>query len=327
VSTFKVEVVPVSLAPHPNADTLSLVRVYGFTAIVRTAEWQGRDRGVYIPVDAIVPDRPEFAFLEGHRRIKARRLRGIFSMGLLVEAPDGAQIGDDLTVPMGIEKYDPDLLQDTGTHVCNEDAPAPPGLAPNYTDIESLRRHRSVFAEREIVVTTEKIHGANMRATFRDGVLHIGSRTRWKRLDVSHVWSRAAAASDLDAKIRRLPEGVIVYGEAYGQVQDLRYGLNGPGGIRFRAFDMFDPAAGRYLDYQQFFDACEESGIDRVPALSWGPVDFDQLLALAEEDSRTAPGQLMEGIVVKPEHERFDDRIGRVILKLHSQRYLLRKGT
>lgn len=32
-----------------------------------------------------------------------------------------------------------------------------------------------------------------------------------------------------------------------------------------------------------------------------------------------------EGMVVKPVHERFDDRIGRVVLKLHGEGYLTRK--
>lgn len=107
MSTFRCEVVPVTLLPHPNADSLSLVQVFGFTCVVRTADWVGRDRGVYVPVDAVVPDRPEFAFLDGHRRIKARRLRGVFSMGLLLPAPWDAEVGDDLTEALGVTKYEP----------------------------------------------------------------------------------------------------------------------------------------------------------------------------------------------------------------------------
>ncbi len=325
MSTFKAEVVPVSLTPHPNADTLSLVQVYGFTAIVRTADFADRDRAVYIPVDAIVPDRPEFAFLDGHRRIKARKLRGVFSMGLLIAAPDGAEIGDDLTAALGIEKHDPDIIQDRGNPVCVEDGPAPPGLAPAYTDIESLRRYRHLLVEGEPVVATEKIHGANMRATVRDGVLYLGSRTRWKRLDVQHVWTRAAARSGIEEKLRKLPAGWVVYGEAYGQVQDLKYGV-GDGQIRFRAFDVFDPAAGRYLDYGDMESALLAVGFEMAPVVYAGPLDMAQLEARAEGDSVVAPGQLAEGFVVRPMRERFDAHVGRVILKLHSQRYLLRKG-
>lgn len=322
MSTFKAEVVPVSLTPHPNADTLSLVPVYGFTAIVRTEEFAGVDRAVYIPVDAVVPDRPEFAFLGDHRRIKAKKLRGVFSMGLLVRAPDGAAVGDDMTAALGIVKYEPP--EETAL-VRGEDAPAPPGIAPTYTDIESLRRYRHLLTEGEIVVATEKIHGANMRATLRDGVLHVGSRTRWKRLDARHPWKVAADSCGLADMLARLPPGMVVYGEAYGQVQDLRYGTR-PGEVRFRAFDLFDPDAGRYVDYSEAEGRLLAAGFDLAPVVYSGPLYFDQLEARAEGDSIVAPGQLSEGLVVRPVRERWSDEIGRVILKLHSQRYLLRKG-
>ena len=55
MSTFRCDVVPVTLEPHPNADSLSLVRVGGYTVCVRTADWEGVDRGVYIPPDSVVP--------------------------------------------------------------------------------------------------------------------------------------------------------------------------------------------------------------------------------------------------------------------------------
>lgn len=85
MSTFKVEVVPVKLEPHPNADTLSLVRVFdNYTVAVRTEDWIGRTVGAYIPPDSVVPaEREQFAFLIGHPRIKAKKLRGIVSQGLL----------------------------------------------------------------------------------------------------------------------------------------------------------------------------------------------------------------------------------------------------
>jgi len=108
-STHKAEVVPVVLEPHPNADRLSIVKIYGggYQVVVRTEDWIGKDRGVYIPPDNVVPDTPEFAFLKDERRIKARRLRGQWSAGLLVPAPPGAQIGEDMTQVLGIVHYEP----------------------------------------------------------------------------------------------------------------------------------------------------------------------------------------------------------------------------
>ena len=86
-STHRVEVVPITLEPHPNADTLSIVRVFaGYTVCVRTTDWQGRALGAYVPPDSLVDTtRPEFAFLaDGKRarqRIKVKKLRGVAAWG------------------------------------------------------------------------------------------------------------------------------------------------------------------------------------------------------------------------------------------------------
>jgi len=57
MSDHRVEVVPIELLPHPNADTLSVVKVFsGYTCCVRTEDWSGRAIGAYIPPDSIVPE-------------------------------------------------------------------------------------------------------------------------------------------------------------------------------------------------------------------------------------------------------------------------------
>ena len=99
LSTHLVEVVPIKLYPHGNADSLSIVYPFGedgYTVVVKTEEWKDRTMGAYIPPDSIVPDVPDFAFLGGHRHIKVRRYRGILSQGLMWKAPEGSQIGDNV---------------------------------------------------------------------------------------------------------------------------------------------------------------------------------------------------------------------------------------
>ncbi|MBA2655546.1 MAG: hypothetical protein H0U70_01000 [Tatlockia sp.] len=53
MSIFKVEVVPINLEPHPHADTLSILKVYGYTVCVRTADWKDKKIGAYIPPESI----------------------------------------------------------------------------------------------------------------------------------------------------------------------------------------------------------------------------------------------------------------------------------
>lgn len=78
---------------HPGADTLSITNVEGNPVVMKTGSFTEGDLAVYIPVDALVPTNlPEFSFLakEGktHHRIRAAKLRGVFSMGLLVSISD-----------------------------------------------------------------------------------------------------------------------------------------------------------------------------------------------------------------------------------------------
>ncbi len=73
VDTHKVEVVPVVLEKHPDADSLSIVRVYNFQVVVRTEDWKGVDKAVYIQPDSVMPDKPEYRFLKETLNIRKER--------------------------------------------------------------------------------------------------------------------------------------------------------------------------------------------------------------------------------------------------------------
>lgn len=113
MSTFTVPVIRVkSIQKHPNADTLSFIDVDGVNVIFRTGDFNEGDLAVYVPVEAVVPlKRREFAFLktkdgqETHR-VKAKRLRGLYSEGLLVPVEFFENEGDDVAVKRGIVKYE-----------------------------------------------------------------------------------------------------------------------------------------------------------------------------------------------------------------------------
>jgi len=61
-SSHTVEVVPFSMYPHPDANSLSIVDVSGgYKYVARTADWRGVDRAAYIPPDNIVKGLLELA--------------------------------------------------------------------------------------------------------------------------------------------------------------------------------------------------------------------------------------------------------------------------
>src|SRR5688572_22449323 len=103
-STHTAIVVPLIRKPHDNADSLSIVSIdETYQVVIRTADWEGETKAVYIPPQNIVDTEiPEFAWLKtpGSDRFivtKPVKLRGQWSYGFLVKCPEWANVGDDLT--------------------------------------------------------------------------------------------------------------------------------------------------------------------------------------------------------------------------------------
>jgi RNA ligase (TIGR02306 family) len=321
LSEFHVPVVRLcEITKHPNADSLSVTKVFDYPVVIRSDTFQTGDLAVYVPVDAVVPfDDPRWDFLQGHHRIKAKRLRGIFSMGLLTDADpsweEGQQVGDLL----GITKYEPPVQYAGGQ------AERDPGFIPVYTDMEGLRRYPDILQEGEEVVITEKLHGANARFVYYQDRLWVGSHTQIKRQDPNSPWWKAAEKLNLGEVLQEVP-GLVFYGEVFGNVQDLKYGM--PQGIDLRFFDAFSISEGKYLDWVTFEGVTAALGLPVVPILYRGPWGKHKaLLDLAEGGTFITSGDHMrEGFVVKPVRERWTEETGRVILKLVGEGYLLRKG-
>ena len=344
MSAFTCPVVQVTnITKHPNADTLSCATIEGCPVIFGTEMFKEGDFAIYVPVDAVVPETvPDTEWLGTgkHRRIKAKKLRGIFSMGLLLpyftrykkmdsygyndarwlSAPS-CYVGLDLADEFEITKYEePEPL-----FMQTEQAPAPktPNTPPIY-DVESFRKYHHLFTPGEEVYLSEKIHGTNARFVYWDGKLHCGSHKTWKAMDERNLWWKVAKAYNLEEKLKRDP-GMIVYGEIHGRVQDLTYGAK-PNELFFRAFDVYHTGVGQWLSYMPFVSWCDELEIPRVPTLYRGPYSSFEALAHLAEGKSTIASHIREGFVIKPVDERWNNETGRTIAKLVSESYLLRKG-
>lgn len=357
MSEFKVEVVQIGeIEKHPNADRLGIVQVHGgYPCIVALGDFSPGDLAAYVPVDALVPtNRPEFDFLSkeananGFYRIRARKLRGIFSMGLLVRAPTNVKVGDDCQALLGVEKWlppaerepaEPRPRKSSNGRICHALAvawvsvkrffgfapPKPPSDVPVY-DIEGYRKHKHLFQEGEPVSITEKIHGANCRFVHDGKHLWVGSRTTWKK--APSVWHEVAERYRLADVLRQYP-GAILFGEVYGNVQDLKYGKGA--GVDFVAFDLLWTdrrfGAKAYRDVDDFQRFCMSHMIPTVPELYRGPWHPDLIVMAEGNTTITGAHHVREGIVIKPLKERSDHHFGRVFLKLAGEGYLTRKET
>lgn len=346
VTVFKLE----KFGKAKNSDNLSIVDVEGVPVLFNTNQFSLGQLVAHVPHDAVVSlERPEFKFLDdgsGEKtfRVRAKKLRGITSYGFLVPAPDGSKPGDNAAAILGIKKYEEPVPLSSGGETAHD-----PGYAPKYTDIQKFNKYNHVLNEGEGVVVTEKIHGCNAMYLFKNNTFYVRSHKEYKRDDalcslcntaaipgnprcpepscnrvrtVNLFW-RAATLGDLEAKLRSL-EGLAVFGEIFGQVQDLKYGAT-KDEIFFRAFDVYDTHFGRYLDHQEAQDKVHSVGIPWVPELYRGPYTKEKIESLVEGKSSLADN-IREGVVIKPLAERFDEHCkGRVILKYISEQYHLRK--
>ncbi len=326
MSTHAVNVIEIAeVRPHPNAERLEIVPVGGWQAVVKKGQFAAGDRAVYIEPDYTVPtERPDFAFLakpgrERHR-LKAVRLRGELSYGLLIPVPPdvaSAPVGANVMADLGIARWEPEVKLTMADELPQDQWPAT--FAPKF-DVESYEKFPHVIADGEPVIVTEKVHGANARYVFVDGVFHQGSRQRWLIPDGGHIWARAAAHNPAIRAWCEAHPSAVLYGEVYGNVQSLTYGL-GKGDVRFIAFAA--SIAGQWMDQGSLFKDLARADVPHCPVLHAGPFDHDFVKRVAELDSEVAasPGHMMEGVVIVPERERFHASIGRVAVKHISNRY------
>lgn len=335
MSTLKVEVVPIKLEKHPNADVLSLVYVKGWQVAVRTDEFQNVKLGAYLPVDSVVPQTDEWESLRQHKyRVRTIRLRKLISQGMLIPAREGWVEGQDVTEELKIQKYEPPepvfLSGDTAKDIPD---------FPKYTDIERWKNYPNVFEPGDPVHITEKIHGTNFRCGIINDEFCVGSHKMCRKPGGGNIYSSIAREFKLEEKLREAQkilrcEDVVYFGEIFGKgVQDLRYDLQEP---IVRCFDIWvnrlwedhkqeKTLSASYLDPKAAFELCSKLGLEFVPTLYIG--DWDpKLLELAEGQSVIAE-HIKEGIVIKSLNPNdFHPEIGRKVLKRLSEGYELRKG-
>lgn len=276
MSEFHVSVVSIgNIQKHPNADLLSMTNIGGdggYPVLFKTGDFHEGDRAVYVPVGAAVPvDDPRWSFLvkpgmtKTHIEIEAKRLRGIFSMGILTQADAAWDVGRDVAEELRIVRHEPVDASGAGADQ-NE---ADPGLLPVYTDIEGLRGWPHILQEGEEVIVTLKIHGENARYAVNHERLYCGSRTRWKRPDARTPWTVAGEHLKLEERLQKLSGTIGIFGELYGNVAGMRYDATSAArGLRL--FDAMDVNTRQYLDYDDFVAVAAALNLPTAPVLYRG---------------------------------------------------------
>jgi RNA ligase (TIGR02306 family) len=381
MSDFHVEVTRViKVEHHPNADRLSLLQIKGYECISAklvdgTHRYNEGDLVVYIPEAAIVPKWllkvGEFwnydtntGMLAGKdcNRVKALKLRGIFSQGILYplksydidnneklwvienETKEKIKVreGEDVADLLGITKWDPPIPIALAGEVCNI-----AGKTLRY-DFENWQSVPNIFESTDIVVASEKIHGTcfqfgfipnfNHPELFDAGNIFAGS----KGLSAQGLVFKDNIANDGNTYVRILRKilkngfGDVIHNvsESYGNVSVHIFGeIFGPGiqdlkyGLTEPELRIFDIAIDKnFLGFDEFLEVASILNLTTVPILFKGL--FNEQLLKTHRDGKTTFGEanVREGIVIKTIIESRHIVHGRKIAKMVSPDYLLRRN-
>ena len=345
MSDLRVPVTRYESEPHPNADALELAVVGGWRVCCRIGDFTAGQKVAHIPEQSVLPadlieemglaDPPRLAG-SAHNRVKAIRLRGVVSQGLIYAGPriDGLEVGDDAGESLDLTKWEPPIpvsmtgLLDRG--------------GPKISfDVEDVKSFPGVLTAGETVVVTEKLHGtcccigwwsrgpdpepvAASKGRINQGLrFRVDAPENDKNVYVRAFREHAEGLRAAWEAAGSPPEGFALFGEIVGPgIQDLKYDLSRP---EFKAFGAW--SAGRWLDWDETVAAAETAGAATVPALARGEWSESLIDELTSGQSAAA-SHLREGIVIQADPVRYDwdSGLGRVIVKSVSPKYLFRKG-
>jgi RNA ligase (TIGR02306 family) len=349
---------------HPDADTLDVCTVLGdYPVITKRDEYIIGDLAGYIPIDSIVPDTDQFYFLcpktyekyegdygevlqrmvgpkfpvgsvpEKYRIIKAKKIRGTYSQGMLVQLPltDVVGIGDSIVNFFQLKKWE-ELEEENlpGLEKTRTNAEkAPQGWAIPHYDIDGVRKYISCLQEGEEIVLTEKLHGSNAAFCHDGERLWVKSRNFYKKMDPDDMWWDIALRYDLENKLKHYPNFVF-FGEVYGQVKGFRYDTlieEKRLMTKVRFFDVWDTKVLRYLNYDHRIIALMGAGLDSVPELYRGVWQGKEAMYPYAEGLTTLGGShIREGWVLNTLVERYEPKLdSRMQVKLVGEGYNLQK--
>lgn len=243
------------ILPHPNADRLSIAKIYDFDVVVAKDLYKVGQKVIYCPIDSILPENIEkIVFPEGSKiklnnsRVRQIKIRNFYSQGLIIN-PESLlglvnfnYIKDeqDLSGVLNITKFEPPLpkFQQIPNKMGKQRKNLPNELFHSYNGLTNIKFLPNLFDGKEVVIT-EKIHGSNSRfsilprptRTFMDKVKKLfGLLPRYEylygsnKVDITNSSNYVGYYGDdiygkvfkrINAKEKVKPNEII-YGELYG---------------------------------------------------------------------------------------------------------------
>lgn len=340
------------IQPIEGKDRIVLATVEGWKVIV-TKDFNIGDKVVYIEIDSVLPEKPEFEFLRSKNfRIKTMKMGGAISQGIcfplsiLPEKYRDCEIGEDVTSVIGVTQYEPTMDKEPAVKDKKSKKypaflmrfawfrklvlPKPrKGGFPSFiskTDEERIQNMPWIINDKREWIATEKVDGQSgsfclvrHKGLFRDRFEYIvcSRNLRIFHPDGSSYW-RVSEKYQIENALKNMigdRDWIAIQGECIGpKIQKNKYGRDD---YELYVFNLIYPT-GR-VDSVRAKSICENHGLNFVPIIKIGyilPNSVDEILEYADGQSALAD-TMREGIV-------FRSKDCKLSFKAVSPKFLLR---
>ena len=325
-----------------GADNIEVAHILGWKTVVNKGEFSIGDKCVYVEIDSVLPEKPEFEFLRKSCwvnngvvrgfRIRTIKLRKQLSQGICfpISVLDkenvselAEQFGHDVTDLLGIVKYEPYIPATMAGKIKGNF----PSCIPKTDEIR-IQNVPHVLEEHKgkLFAVTEKLAGTSQTCYINNNYFGVCSRN-WE-LDLSdenNLYVKVALSHDIENKLRSLHRNIALQGEIVGPgVEKNSYIL---GDLQLFGFRLYLIDEQRFLDYSAFLDIMKNWLDIRVVPLIEDyvalPNSVELLLEYAKGVSCLNNKVQREGVVIQPMIEDTDSELGRLSFKVINNDYLL----
>lgn len=324
--------------PHPNADSLELATIKGWQVCIKKGEFKANDLCIYVCVDSIFEDKPAYEFLRNKGfRIRTVKLRGQLSQGITFPMSLFKTLGHDTVVFSEPEIVGSDVS--SYVYASHYEKPLSAQLAgdvygymPGFlkkTDEDNIKNNPEILDELrgQPYYITVKVDGSSGTYFMKDEEFGVCSRKLHLKPDPKNSFWKVAEKYGLQDKLKASGRNLAIQGEVYGP--GIQNNLLGVSEVQFKAFNLFDIDAYKYLGWKELQEFCFYNHIPVVDIIDIGE-NFNKTLTELQEFANNLKydnGNLAEGIVIRPTIE-MDSTIlkGRLSGKIISEPFELKYG-
>ncbi len=287
------------LSPIEGADLIEKASVLGWEVVVKKDEFKEGSLCVYIQIDTVVPELPEYEFLRERKfRVRTIKLRKQISQGLIIPLPVGDwKEGDDVTELLGIKKYEkpdnnperyekprmPKVWYKKWLYIFKYNflykffpnlqkssrSPFPKNLVP-ITDEERIQNIPPVLSQYagKVFVVSYKLDGSSITIihskVLGKSKFRICSR-RFELHNTTNDWYKVFKSTDFASEVKKLvkfynTDDIIVQGEAIGKFNGNHHNLQQD---QIRLFNIY--VNGKRIDQKEFIKVCLANNIPHCP--------------------------------------------------------------